>query len=267
MFGLSDFLFVPLGCILGLIWGSFMGAALYRIPLRFNDEILPKWSLWKGRSQCPQCGHVLSPLDLIPLLSWIFLKGHCRYCDQKIGTSYFYVEIFALFTFLISFYVLKLQDISILLSFLATTLLVMSLIDLKHYILPDELQLILFVLGIFLCITQKNTFDFFLTGLWGSLFGAGLLLMVRFFYDWWRGIEGIGLGDVKLVAIAGFYVGIQGIPFVILIGALSTLLWAIPFMILQRQKNLKIMLPFGPGLAFGFLMTFILQNARILPLN
>ena len=157
MFGFTNIIFVPMACLLSLVWGSFMGAALHRIPLRFQDgdetdleaKRTSKLSLWKGRSQCVACEHVLSPLDLIPLLSWLFLKGKCRYCGSKIGSSYFCIEFWTLVVFLISFYGFNLREEALLIAFLTSTLSVMSLIDLKYFILPDELQWVLVVLAFF----------------------------------------------------------------------------------------------------------------------
>ena len=266
MIELPNFIIVILGCLLSLAWGSFMGAAFFRIPLRFSTENTFVLSLWRGRSECPHCHHVLSVFDLVPLFSWIFLKGKCRYCHTKIGSSYFLIEVFALLVFLVSFYVLSLGYIAIFVSLIATTLLIMSLIDLKYYILPDELQLLLLILFVALCLTADAPIDLLLNGFWGFLLGAGLLLLVRIVYLYWRGIEGIGLGDIKLVGIAGLYIGMQGIPFMLLIGSLSTLCIAIPYMLIQKKKDMKLMLPFGPGLALGFLVTFVLQYAKVLPL-
>jgi prepilin signal peptidase PulO-like enzyme (type II secretory pathway) len=266
MIELPNFVIVILGCLLSLAWGSFMGAAFYRIPLRFSGENILVLSLWKGRSECPHCHHLLSVFDLVPIFSWILLKGKCRYCHQKIGSSYFLIESFALLVFLFSFYVLNLEYIAIFVSLIATTLLIMSLIDLKHYILPDELQLLLLILFAALCFLTAAPVDVLLNGLWGLLVGAGILFLVRLVYFYWRGLEGIGLGDIKLVGIAGLYIGVQGIPFMLLIGSLSTLCIAIPYMLIQKKKDMKLMLPFGPGLALGFLVTFILQHANVLPL-
>lgn len=265
MIELPDFFMIILGCLLSLSWGSFMGAAFFRIPLRFSTDNKHILSLWKGRSECPHCHHALSIFDLVPLFSWIFLMGKCRHCHAKIGVSYFFIELFALLIFLFSFYVLHLGYIAIFVSLIATTLLVMSLIDFKYYILPDELQLLLLILFLVLCFLSNTIIDLLLNGCWGLILGAGILFLVRIVYLYWRGIEGIGLGDIKLVGIAGLYIGIQGIPFMLLIGSLSTLCIAIPYMLIKKKKDMKLMLPFGPGLALGFLMTFILQSVKILP--
>lgn len=266
MIALPDIMLLILGCLLSLSWGSFMGAAFFRIPLRFGAENTLVLSLWKGRSECPHCHHVLSVFDLVPLFSWVFLRGKCRYCHTKIGSSYFLIESFALIIFLLSFYVLHLGYIAIFVSLIATTLLVMALIDLKYYILPDELQILLLVLFFVLCFFIDTPLDFILDGFLGLLSGAGILLLVRIVYLYWRGIEGIGIGDIKLVGIAGLYIGVQGIPFMLLIGSLSTLCIAIPYMLINKKKDMKLMLPFGPGLALGFIVTFVLLYVKVLPL-
>jgi len=223
---------------LGLAVGSFLNCLIYR--LETGPDLL------KRRSFCPYCKNILSWPDLIPILSFLFLKGKCRYCQQKISRQYPLVEIATAIIFLLISLTISNFYTMVYLLLISCFLIVIFVYDLKHYLIPDKL----IYPAIFLAfLYQLSNFSIFLNPLLSAILSsAPFLLIVLISKGKW-----LGLGDVKLTFFMGLFLGFPNILvalfFSFLIGAIIGM-----GLVISRQKTLKSEIPFGPFLVTG---TFI----------
>ncbi|MBW6464789.1 MAG: A24 family peptidase [Firmicutes bacterium] len=232
----------------GLSFGSFLNVIVYRLPLRKSIATPP--------SSCPSCSSRLGFVDLIPLFGYLVLHGHCRYCGVKISIRYPLVEmsvgLLFLFTFLkFGFTMTAFYNLTLL--YLLTAI---ALIDLEHRIVPNTLVATGLILGLLMQLPSIFSYWFnvspvYLTGrspvdaLLGFLAGGAVLLIV-FIVS--RG--GMGAGDVKLIAMIGFYAGLRGTALVLLLAFLFGALVGLTFMALGRLTR-KDALPFAPYLSLA----------------
>ncbi|TYO95649.1 prepilin peptidase [Desulfallas thermosapovorans] len=221
--------------ILGACIGSFLNVCIHRLPLGQSVVYNP--------SHCPGCGHRLKALDLVPLLSYILLRGRCRYCGTRIPARYPLVESTAAVFFgaVYQFWGWQWQSVSMWVFF--AVLLAAALIDYRHKIIPDELIITGLVLGlplVYLSGTGK-----LIDGLIGFL-GAGVLFLIIALVS--KG--GMGGGDIKLSALMGLFLGWPDILVALFISFLVGGLSGIMLMALG-QKGRKDAVPFGPYLALG----------------
>lgn len=227
-------------CVFGMVVGSFLNVCICRMPK--NESIV------SPPSHCPGCSYQIRWYDNIPLVSYLLLKGKCRGCGAHISLQYPLVEllngILALFLFLRfgptpAFAALFL---------FCSALVVITFIDIEHQIIPDEISLpgiaVGFVLSFFL---KGHTWQ---NSLLGILLGGGSLLLVAYAYQRLTGKEGMGGGDIKLLAMMGAFLGWKAVPFIILASSLVGSLVGISLMLIQK-KDSKLAIPFGPYLAFG----------------
>ena len=212
--------------VLGACVGSFVGTLGRRVPEDWRGALA-------GRSACPACGATLGVRDLVPLLSWLALRGRCRHCARPIPPYYPLVELAALAIGLVS----GLAG-SVTAAPLGWTLLALALIDLRSGLLPDALTLPLAALG----LTLHPTPD----ALIGAALGFLAFWAIAALYHRLRGAEGLGLGDAKLMAAAGAWLGWQGLPWVLLLGSLGTLIAA---RLAHRDLAATTAVALGPGLA------------------
>lgn len=227
--------------VFGLVTGSFLNCVIYR--LKINESFVG------GRSFCPACRHRLAWYDLILILSFIFLKGKCRYCGRKISPQYPLVELFTGILFvLILNYVLGIMNYeflslefilnSLFLLLISCLLLIIFVYDLKHYIIPDKI--------IYPAIIIALIFNFHLNHFFSAAVAAAFFLLIILIS---KG-KGMGLGDVKLVFLMGL---ILGFPKILIALFLAFLVGAIIGLglILSSRKTLKSEIPFGPFLITG----------------
>jgi leader peptidase (prepilin peptidase)/N-methyltransferase len=250
-------LFVIAG-IIGAILGSFANVCIYRMP---RDESV----IWPA-SHCPHCGYRIKPWENIPLLSYIFLRGHCRGCNRHISFAYPAIEVvsilFSLFTW---WYFASPVAYLVFFCLLIMPLLIASVIDLKHYILPDSITLPGIVIGIAVHTLLEGQGDGLAhlmdSGL-GIVVGGGTLYLVATAYEKIKKQEGLGGGDVKLVAMLGAFFGWRA---VILILLMSSLLGSVVglFLIVALRKNMKYAIPFGPFLAASGI-TYLFVGERLI---
>jgi prepilin signal peptidase PulO-like enzyme (type II secretory pathway) len=236
IFLLSVFIFVIGACI-----GSFLNCVIYRLE---NEKTLT------GRSFCPNCRHSLSWQDLFPIFSFIFLGGKCRYCRKKISIQYPLIEIFTGLIFLAIFYIIGAPVSSrdfldiIFLFYIASSLIVIFVYDLKHYEIPDK---ILFP-AIAVTLVLRLVFDFrsILNFIVATAMAAG------FFFSIWFFSKGrwMGFGDVKLAVLMGlllgFYNTLVALFLAFFFGAIISII-----LIAFYGKKLKSEVPFGPFLIAG----------------
>jgi leader peptidase (prepilin peptidase)/N-methyltransferase len=189
-----------MGFVLGAFIGSFLNMAIYRLPrgLSFSEP---------SRSFCPKCKHALSTADLMPIFSWLFSKGRCRYCDEKVASRYFWVEVLTGTLFAIIWW-RYLSDTyepvrAGFYAMAAACLVAVIYIDWELYIIPDELNALILVIGIAYQAVQHNLMVALvgaLTG-WGILFGITLLGRIGF------GKDAMGDGDIKMMRGVGALLG------------------------------------------------------------
>ncbi|MFN3827213.1 MAG: prepilin peptidase [Micavibrio sp.] len=241
----------------GLCLGSFATAIASRIPLGKS------WIFSKDkgaeRSACVHCHHGLGVLDLIPLFSWLFLRGRCRYCQVRIGVRYPLTECAALLMTLMAYYSWGFSGQGLLVILAIPFLLAMLMIDWEHMILPDQLQIIVLVLGGLFWGAGVGEY-FSLSDLLGQIMVMALYAGPIFLMGWMisrlKKVEALGFGDVKFMAIAGLWLGISALPlFFVLTGVMG-----IVFSIFWKFRTGVQRFPFGPALITSFFIVLCLQG-------
>lgn len=233
--------------IVGLAFGSFATMLSHRLP---HSE-----SLWTARSRCPNCRKPLGVRELVPVFSWIFLKGRCRGCGTKVGIRYPLTELATALAFLIIYMKLGLDIASVLLMALAVCLVVMTVIDLEWGIIPDPLQIVMLLLGI--GYRYISGIDFLTIGI-GFLTGLAIGAALRWGYAWVRKREGLGLGDVKFLAVAGTWLGvIPLVPFLFMAG-----MFGVVTAIFWRLGGGGKEFPFGPALGSSLFLCLVYPELR-----
>tara|TARA_B100000214_G_scaffold341511_1_gene288656 strand:+ start:740 stop:1504 length:765 start_codon:yes stop_codon:yes gene_type:complete len=243
-----------LAFILGSIWGSFCNVCIYRLPLEIN--------VIKGRSFCPSCKNQIKWFDNIPFFSFIILKGKCRNCNSKINLQYFIVEFISALSFLFIYYLYGISITTLLLITLSIFFIIIFFIDLKHFIIPNELTFPLMFIGFVKSFDpnlNQSLFPNYINSLIGGLFGYSIIWSIIFFYKNLRKKEGMGLGDAKLFAVIGFWFGWFSIPFTIFISSLVALIYSIPSLI-KKTRDMSTQIPFGPFIIIGCLIYVTFAN-------
>ena len=243
-----------LAFILGGIWGSFCNVCIYRLPLEKN--------IIKGRSFCTSCEKQINWYDNIPILSFIFLKGKCRCGKSKINLQYFLVELVSAISFVLIYYFYGVSITTLLLIILTIFFIIIFFIDLKHYIIPNELTFPLMLIGFIKSFDpnlNQSLFPNYINSLIGGFFGYSIIWLIIFFYKTLRKKEGMGLGDAKLIAVVGFWFGWFSIPFVIFISSMVALIFSIPSLI-KKTRDMSTQIPFGPFIIIGCLIYVTFAN-------
>lgn len=236
----SDYtIIICVGFLLGAVFGSFSNVLIYRIP---GGESI------SGRSRCSNCKAVVPWYNNIPIFSYFLLKGKCSGCEAKFSIRYPLVEFLMASLFAMVVYHYGLSWITLEYLILIFGLITAAFIDYDHMILPDEITLGGLVIG--LVGAALNPERGFVEALLGVLFGGGILWLVAYIYFVFTGREGLGGGDIKLLAWLGALLGWQAIPFIILS---SSIIGSVVGLIASKkgQNGLKTMIPFGPFLALG----------------
>jgi leader peptidase (prepilin peptidase)/N-methyltransferase len=244
-----DGVVVVFSAVLGLAIGSFLNVVIWRVPR--------KESVVRPASHCPQCETPISPRDNIPVLSWLFLSGKCRHCKNPIPVRYPLVEAGCgvLFVAVAARFGASWELPAYLV--LTAALLAISIIDLEHFIVPDRITAPLTVSALGLlglaAVAEGNGWRFGRTLLGGMAYFAFLLLL-NILYP-----KGMGMGDVKLAFSLGLYLGWLGWGQVFLGGFLAFLLGAVVgvTLIATKIKSRKDVVPFGPFLALGAMLTIL----------
>ena len=247
--------------ILGSIWGSFSNVCIHRLP--DNKGVA------RGRSYCPSCKKQIRWYDNIPIFSYVLLKAKCRDCSAKINVKYLLVELVCALSFVWFFYLFGLSLTTLLFFILSIFFVIIFFIDLKHFIIPNELTFPLMAIGLFKSFDPNlNLYLFpnFLNSLIGGVVGYLIIWMIIFIYKRLRNKEGMGLGDAKLLSAIGFWFGWISIPFILFFSSFIALVLAIPSLI-NKSKNLSTQIPFGPYLILGCVLYLLLLDKIILYLN
>jgi leader peptidase (prepilin peptidase)/N-methyltransferase len=250
--------------LLGLVIGSFLNVCILRIP-REESVVLPA-------SHCPACNTPIKPYDNIPVVSWLLLRGRCRKCRARISPQYPLIELLTGLLFLGCYMWFGPSVEFVKWSVFAALLVVLTVTDIRDRILPDKVNFLGLGLGLgFSLITSpmdgaalwlsRRMFDFppppgvvsFADAVLGAAVASGLLWLVAEGYFRLRGREGMGLGDVKMMAMAGAFLGVQRALLTILLGSLLGSLIGVAIIGVGR-KGADFELPFGTFLGAGALL-------------
>ena len=235
--------------ILGACLGSFANVIIVRWPL---EE-----SIISPRSKCRSCNKQILNIDNIPILSWIFLLGKCRFCKNKIGIQYPLVELVMGFLFCV-IYIKEGFSIQAIEYFVFVFgLVTISVIDLKHFLIPDMISIPGIFLGLLGALINPNRL--FLDSLIGIVLGGGFFWITGYLYYKVKKEHGLGGGDVKLVAWIGAVLGWGSLPFVILFSSIIGTIFGI-WVIFKTKGGIKTMLPFGPFLSLATIVYIILGH-------
>jgi len=235
--------------IFGPLVGSFLNVCIVRLP---KEE-----SIVTPGSHCPHCNHPIMFYDNIPLISYLVLRGKCRYCKSSISAQYPLVEGITAITSLLLFLKFGLSlNYLFYFSFVAA-LIVITVIDLYHQIIPDVISIP--GIGVGLLGALIVPYITFFNSLLGILLGGGSLFVVATLYQWLFKREGMGGGDVKLLAMIGAFLGWESVVLTIL---LSSLIGSITGMIIMviKGKDFKYAIPFGPFLSLGAVIALFYKS-------
>ncbi len=234
-----------------LCWGSFLNCLAYRL---LHEKSIA------GRSFCPHCNHTLAWYDLLPVISWLWLKGKCRYCSQKISCLYLFIEILTPIVILPLFFIYPL-DIAASYTLFFSLLITSIRTDFEAMLLVRAVTIYSAPLGFFLAYVHFLPISP-LESIIGGLIGYGILWLCRTLFFLFRKQEGMGIGDLELMALIGAFTGPLGAWMAILIG--STVASLIGLLLLGLKKaSSQDPLPFGPFLALGA-MTWVIFNTILL---
>jgi len=235
--------------VFGLIWGSFFNVCIVRLP--------EEKSVIRGRSFCPKCHSLIPWFCNIPLLSYLLLLGRCKTCKATISIQYPIIELLTGLMFLGLYFYYGLSKEYLFALIFCSSLLIISVIDLKHRIIPDEISLPGILLGFILSFWLGKIS--WIDSLLGILLGGGSFLLIAWGYEKIAKREGLGGGDIKLLAMIGAWLGVQSLLSVIIISSFTGSLVGILSMFLQK-KDFKSAIPFGPFLALGALAHLFCGN-------
>ena len=238
-----------MGCALG----SFLNVVIYRLPR--------KMSIIKPRSACPACKTPIPFYLNIPVISYLFLRGKCRYCGEKISPRYLFVELVAGVIVLGYYFWLGPVWQFIGYSLLSLALVAVFLIDYEHYIIPDQITYPGIVLGVgFSFLNPDITL---VQSLLGILVGGGGLLLLALLGDWLFKKESMGGGDIKLTAMLGAFLGWQKVLFVFIASSVIGLVVSIIAMIFSSNLRETRRIPFGPFLAASAILAIVVGDYLI----
>lgn len=247
---------------LGLIIGSFLNVCIYRIPLKLS-LISP------ARSFCPKCKKQLRSRDNIPLLSWLFLRGRCGSCKEKISARYPFVELLSAFA-AIECYLSFNSWTALYVYALLAVLIVISFIDLDYKRIPDVITYPVASIGLLLSIVSEYYHPFtwpiakgILDSVFGMYLGGGIFYVIGQAWYFFTKEDGIGGGDVKLMGMTGAVMGVESVGHSVFNGTIVGGVVAV-LLVLFAGGGRKTKIPFGPWLALGCVL--YICNVRLLDL-
>jgi leader peptidase (prepilin peptidase)/N-methyltransferase len=247
---IDGFLFVSV-LLLGLAIGSFLNVCIHRVPSQM--------SVVSPGSRCPSCGYALTWADNIPVVSYALLGGKCRSCRAGISIRYPIVELITMGVFVLHFLVLGPQPLLVPRLLFACAMIVLFAIDLEHHLLPNVVTLPGIVAGLLFSLVLPPGL---VSSIIGILIGGGSLWLIGEAYYRYSGQEGMGGGDVKMLAMIGAFLGwkltIVTLVLSSVLGALVGLL-----VIVSRRGDLKYALPYGTFLALAGLCASLYGDAIV----
>jgi len=257
---------------LGLVIGSFLNVVIHRVP---RDE-----SIVFPNSRCPECGVAIRPYDNVPVVSYLILRGRCRNCRTPISARYPAVEALTGVLFALTFWLDGLAPVLPFDLIFVAALVALIFIDAEHMILPDVITLPGFFIMLVCRALVPNLFGLgFMTNgllagwpawaisLFGALFGAtiggGSLWLVGWLWQRLRGVEAMGLGDVKMMLLVGALLGWPRTLLTIFIAVLAGSFAGVGVMLWRRERDMQMLLPFGIFLGIGALVSLFVGQEII----
>ena len=239
--------------IIGGLWGSFANVCIVRLP---EDK-----GVVSGRSNCPKCKKQINWYDNIPIISYFILNGKCRKCKKPISFQYVVVELLSIVSFVTIYLIYGFSFTTLLLIILSLGFIIIFFIDLKHFIIPDVITFPLMVLGFIKSFIPNldPLFPYYVLSLIGGVFGYGIIWGIIFFYKQVKKKEGMGLGDAKLLAVIGFWFGLDAVPFIIFLSSTIALISVAPDLI-KKSKKMSTQIPFGPYIIAANLIFLLLED-------
>lgn len=237
---MSVWLAVLLG-LLGLIVGSFLNVCIYRLPRRESVN-------WPG-SHCTACSRPLSWYENVPIISWLVLRGRCRTCGERISVMYPLVELITGVLFVAGYAIYGWTPMLAVRLTFACAMVVLFAIDLRHHLLPNVITVPGIVIGFLLSLFLPPGWRASLIGL---IAGGGVLFVIAEGYYRLRGVEGLGMGDVKMLSMIGAFLGWKLMLVTLILGSFAGSLIGVGVIALGRG-GMKAALPFGTFLAVGAL--------------
>jgi leader peptidase (prepilin peptidase)/N-methyltransferase len=271
---IDGLILLSLSIVLGGLFGSFATALIYRLPRGIPIVFGAKSSQGVdaggvARSYCTQCKHKLSVFDLVPFLSYLFLRGRCRYCQKSYGAGYFYVELSCIALSLAAFLIYGFTLHTAILIMALPVILALFVIDLEHLILPDKLVASLLVLGLAVKLIipymanellLSNAAMVFVSVVLSGLIYAAVAWSIGFLFSKILKKEALGFGDVKFYAAAGIWLGVSMLPvFMMASGALGVFHGAY-----CRLAHKNPVFPFGPSLILSLVICYIFKDMFLL---
>ncbi len=233
---------ILLTLMVGACAGSFVTMASHRLP--HGKDIVFK------SSHCPHCETTLGLGDLVPIFSWVFLRGRCRYCGAVISPRYPLIEVATACMFLLVYLRFGITEDALIVALLAVLLMILVVIDLEYLIIPDGLQIALFLLGFAYRLFLEPSWE---AGVIGGTTGLALGLALHYGYLYFRKLDALGMGDVKFFLVAGWWLGPGALVVMLamagLMGTVMGLLWG------AGGRGQKF--PFGPALAAALFICVI----------
>jgi len=284
--GLNSTVFLSLVFLFSLMMGSFLNVVIHRLPIMLKSEwqhdcteflselssstektgekieekaeIVEKsepFNLSVPRSRCPSCGHKISALENIPLISWLFLKGRCSDCHQAIPIRYPIIELSTALLSVLVAYTYGIQWFTLSALVLTWSMIALTVIDFDTQLLPDNITLPIMWLGVLMSLLSVSAISLS-DSIIGIILGYCSLWSVYQLFKIITGKEGMGYGDFKLLALLGAWLGWQSLPLILLLSALVGSIIGISLILFSgRDKNIPI--PFGPYLASAGFISLI----------
>jgi len=229
----------------GLIVGSFLNVCIYRLPRGQSVN-------WPG-SRCTTCARALSWYENIPVVSWVVLRGQCRTCGERISAMYPIVEMITAALFIAGYFVYGWTPLLAVRLAFGCAMVVLFVIDLQHYLLPNVITVPGIVIGFVVSFFVAPGWKASLIGL---IAGGGVLFAIAETWYRLRGIEGLGMGDVKMLAMIGAFLGWQLMLVTLVLSSFAGSVIGVGIIALGRG-GMKSMLPFGTFLAVGALVAAV----------
>jgi leader peptidase (prepilin peptidase)/N-methyltransferase len=291
--------FFILSIFIGTFIGSFSNVVIHRLPIMMEREWREACEIEMGveseqketynlsipRSTCPKCNTKIAWYDNIPILSWLFLRGKCRKCKNKISYVYPLIEFFIGFAFAMFAYMLWPSPLSVIIPILITMAVILLFIDLKHMLLPDVITLSLLWMGLLASVFNISSLSPS-ESIMGAFFGYAFLWSVAKVIYLWKGVEGLGYGDIKYIAAIGAWSGPEELLFMITaICILALVMFAVVWLIdkfisddsesmreyREMEQNTKRdlgftdenehkrIMPLGPSISIVFIVWLMIQ--------
>ena len=231
--------------LLGIVIGSFLNVCIYRIPM--HETIVSE------RSHCMKCGYQLAWYDLVPLFSWLALRGRCRKCKASISPQYPIVEAVNGVLYVLIFWVKDFTLESVFYCLLVSALIVLSVIDWRTYEIPIGINIFILTLGVIHLLTDLKNWPIYIIG----FFSVSIFLFLIVVLSKCRAMGG---GDVKLMAVAGLLIGWQNIVLALFLGCI---IGSVIHIIRMKVSDAESMLAMGPYLSVGIFIAAMWGNDMI----